>query len=103
VQFSNDERFVFRQIANEVQIFNSQSPMFQDHTAIMARISLKGFSRYKVAPVTSGELLSIAFFFPESGGNPGRVSIANVNLNSFDVSESMGSRSIFGASDAMLL
>jgi translation initiation factor 2A len=103
VQFSNDERFVFKQITNEVQIFSSQSLLFQDHTAIVARVQLKGFSQYKVAPVTSGESLSIAFFFPESGGNPGRVSIVAVNLNNFEVSEPMGSRSIFGASDATLM
>ncbi len=104
VQFSSDERFVFKQITNEVQVYLSSSPLFADHTAMIARIQLKGFSQYKVAPVTTASpTIPVAFFFPEAGGNPGRVTVVHVNHTSYEVSEPMGSRSIFGASEALLM
>ena len=104
VQYSNDERFVFKQITNEVQVYPSTAS-FQDNTAMVARLQLKGFTQYKVSPQSSatGSAVPVAFFFPATGGNPGRVSIATVNLTTFEVSEPLGSRTIFGASEASLL
>jgi uncharacterized protein with WD repeat len=104
VQFSSDERLVFKQITNEVQVYLSSSPLFSDHTSIIARVQLKGFSQYKVAPVSNASpTIPIAFFFPEAGGNPGRVTIVHVDLANYEVSEPMGSRSIFGANEALLM
>lgn len=105
LQFTSDERFIFKQITNEVQVYPTTSS-FADHTTMVARIQLKGFTQYKLGPVaaenTTGTI-PVAFFFPETGGNPGRVTIVTIKLVSFEVSEPLGSRTIFGASEASLL
>lgn len=94
---------MFKQITNEVQVYRSGT-VITEAANMIARIQFKGFTQYKVAPSENpAGVLTVAFFSPESGGNPGRVTLFSLNVNTNEVNGPLGSRSIFGASEANLL
>jgi translation initiation factor 2A len=104
IQWTNNEQFVTKQITNELQIYPSHVDI-NTITHQLIRIPCKGYSQYKIAPIITNDdhILSIAFFIPEMGGNPARVTISQWNTLTQEIFHNIVSRTIFGASEASLL
>jgi translation initiation factor 2A len=100
VQFTDDERYCFRQTTNEVCVYTNGQFAQSD---CVERIQQKGFTQFRITSSWEPKVL-VAFFNPEAGGKPARVTLYSFKKTiQYEVEGPLGSRTIFGASEAKLM
>lgn len=103
IQFAANDSFCFRQVNNEIHVYSSSTLA---PNAIVTKIRHQGYTQFKVAQENNSSKFNIAVFNPEAGGKPARVTLFSVNLASPEavtVSAPLSSRTIFGATEAILM
>lgn len=101
-QWTADERYCFRQVTNEIHIYDGDRLTANES---IEKIRFQGFTQYKIASVaTNPSTINVALFTPEGGGKPGRVTLFVCKMSPSILIEGPGnSRTIFGATEAELL
>jgi translation initiation factor 2A len=100
IQWTADERYSFRQTTNELCIY--EDGLFLQSDCI-EKIQHKGFSQYKITQFCD-PCVTIAFFNPEAGGKPARITLYSFKKILKPIVEGpLGTRTIFGASEATLM
>jgi translation initiation factor 2A len=100
IQWALADTLCFRQVSNEVHVFNSEniSP-----GSVVAKVIHHGYTQYKICKVESEDKINFALFNPEAGGKPARVTLFQLNSLTFTVDGPLNSRTIFGATEALLM
>lgn len=100
VQFTDDERYCFRQGTNEVCIYTNGQFAQSD---CVERIHQKGFTQFSITPSWEPKII-VAFFNPEAGGKPAKVTLFSFRKTlQYEVEGPLGTRTIFGANEAKLM
>jgi len=97
VQWTEDERLMFHQVTNEVQIFAGDDLS----RGIVAKIHHKGLTLFKASP--SSNPAHVAVFTPEASGKPARISLYKYEVGKSEVVGPGNSRTMFAATDASCL
>jgi translation initiation factor 2A len=100
IQWAQNDSLCFRQVSNEVHIFNTANLSGKEVTA---KVIHPGFTQFKIVKSESEDKINVAVFNPEAGGKPARVTLYALHLSSMSVEGPLNSRTIFGASEAILM
>ena len=96
IQWNDDESYFFKQVSNEVQVFDGKA--IKEGTK--SKIHCKSLTQFKSSALNPP---AVAIFVPEMKGNPGRVSIFMCeNLTSVGQTP-VASKSLMSASEAEIM
>jgi translation initiation factor 2A len=100
IQLAQNDSLCFRQVSNEVHIYHTATLSGKEVTA---KVIHPGFTQFKIVKSESEDKINIAVFNPEAGGKPARVTLYALHLSTMSVEGPLNSRTIFGASEAILM
>ena len=96
IQWNGDESFFFKQVSNEVQVFDGKAI----REGVKSKIHCKSLAQFKASSLNPP---AVAAFVPEMKGNPGRVSIYTCESVTSVLDTPVASKSLMSASEAEIM